>query len=87
MTAFQEQTKLNQKHTLFGQLFSTVSSHSHLAVQLDSKLTWADHVTDTASKSSKVLGMIKRTLNPFKPVVKETAYMLIRLKLEYSSLI
>ena len=55
-------------------------------VKLDSKLTWTNHVTDITSKSSKYLGMIKRTLGPCKPEVKQTAYnMLIRPKLEYSS--
>ena len=41
------------------------------------------HITDITSKSSKVLGMIKRTLGPCKPDVKETAYnMLVWSKLE-----
>ena len=74
------------KYLLSGQPSSTVSSHSYLGVKLDSKLTWTNHVTDITSKSSKCLGMIKRTLGPCKPEVKRTAYnMLIRPKLEYSS--
>ena len=74
------------KYSLSGQPLSTVSSHSYLGVKLDSKLTWTNHVTDITSKSSKFLGMIKRTLGPCKPEVKQTAYnMLIRPKLEYSS--
>ena len=74
------------KYSLSGQPLSTVSSHSYLGVKLDSKLTWTNHVTDITSKSSKCLGMIKRTLGPCKPEVKQTAYnMLIRPKLEYSS--
>ena len=62
------------KYSLSGQPLSTVSSHSYLGVKLDSKLTWTNHVTDITSKSSKVLGMIKRTLGPCKPEVKQTAY-------------
>ena len=74
------------KYSLSGQPLSTVSSHSYIGVKLDSKLTWTNHVTDITSKSSTVLGMIKRTLGPGKPEVKQTAYnMLIRPKLEYSS--
>ena len=74
------------KYSLSGQPLSTVSSHSYLGVKLDSKLTWTNHVTDITSKSSKCLGMIKRTLGPCKPEVKQTAYnMLIRPKLEYYS--
>ena len=65
---------------------STVSSHPYLGIQLDTKLTWTNHITDITSKSSKVLGMIQRTLGPCKPNVKETAYnMLVRPKLEYAS--
>ena len=74
------------KYLLFGQPLSTVSSHLYLRVKLDSKLTWTNHITDIASKSLKVLGIIKRTLSSRKPEVKQTAYnMLIRPKLEYSS--
>ena len=74
------------KYSLFGQPLSTVSSHSYLGVKLDSKLTRTNHITDITSKSSKVLGMIKQTLGPCKPEVKQTAYnMLIWPKLEYSS--
>ena len=59
---------------------STVSSHPYLGINLDTKLTWANHITDIASKSSTVL-----TLGPCKPDVTETAYnMLVRPKLEYA---
>ena len=69
------------KYSLSGQPLYTVSSHS--GKKLDSILTRTNHVTDI---SSKFLGMIKRTLGPCKPEVKQTAYnMLIRPKLEYSS--
>ena len=61
-------------------------SHSYLGIKFDTKLTWANHISDIASKSSKDLGMIKRTLGPCKPDVKETAYnMLVRPKLEDAS--
>ena len=52
----------------------------------NAQLSWAKHITEITSKSSKVLGMVKRTLGPCKPEVKDTAYnMLVRPKLEYAS--
>ena len=73
-------------YSLCGVPPSTVSSHPYLGIKLDTKLSWANHITDLASKSSTVLGMIKRTLGPCKPDVKETAYnMLVRPKLDYAS--
>ena len=76
----------SHQYSLFGQPLSKVTSHAYLGVKLDSKLFWAKHITEITTKSSKVLGMVKRTLGPSKPEVKDTAYnMLVRPKLEYAS--
>ena len=69
-------------YSLFGHPLSKVASHSYPGVKLDSKLSWAKHITEITSKSAKVLGMVKLNLGPCKPAVKDTAYnMLVRPKL------
>ena len=76
----------SHQYSLFGQPLSKVTSHAYLGVKLDSKLSWAKHITEITTKSSKVLGIVKRILGPCKPEVKDTAYnMLVRPKLEYAS--
>ena len=77
-------TKPNShQYSLFGHPLSKVASHAYLGVKLDSKLSWAKYITEITTKSSKVLGMVKRTLGPCEPEVKDTAYsMLVRPKLE-----
>ena len=79
----------SHQYSLFGHTLSKVASHAYLGVKLDYKLSWAKHITEITSKSSKVLGMVKRTLGPCncKPEVKDTAcnILLVRPKLEYTS--
>ena len=43
------------QYSLFGQPLSKVTSHAYLGVKLDSTLSWAKHITEITTKSSKVL--------------------------------
>ena len=74
--------------TISNQPISRVNHHPHiLGVTIDAKLSWSKYIQSTASKSAKTLGLLKRTLYPAKPKVKEAAYnMLVRPTLEYGSI-
>ena len=67
-------------YTISNQPMSRVNSHPYLSLTIDAKLSWTKHIQSTASESAKKLGLLKRTLYPTKPKVKEAAYnMLVRL--------
>ena len=67
----------SHQYSLFGQPPSKVASHAYRGVKLDSELSWAKHIIEITTKSSKVLGMVERTLGSYKPEVKDTAYNML----------
>ena len=67
-------------------LLETVDSHTYLGVEINNKLSWAEHISKTTSKANSVLGLLRRNLYSCSSKVKETAYTtLVRPKLEYCS--
>ena len=71
---------------MHGQVLEHVTSYDYLGVRLTSKLNWKEHCDKTSNKANRSLGLVKRTLKPCTPEVKERAYKaLIRPLLEYAS--
>ena len=71
-------------YTMNGKPLQTVNSHTYLGVEINHKLSWADHINTTTVKANKVLGLLRRNLYSCSAKVKETAYKtLVRPKLEY----
>ena len=65
-------------------VLQTVPNHTYLGVDINSKLSWADHINGITSKANRVLGLLRRNLYSCSPKVKEAAYKsLVRPRLEY----
>lgn len=63
-----------------------VTSYDYLGVRLTSKLNWKEHGDETSNKANRALGLVKRTLQPCTPEIKERAYKaIIRPLLEHAS--
>lgn len=67
-------------------VLQTVPNHTYLGVDINSKLSWADHINGISFKANRVLGLLRRNLYSCSPKVKEAAYKsLVRPRLEYCS--
>ena len=61
-------------YTIANQTISRVNYHPYIGVTINAKLSWTKHIQSTSSKSANTLGLLKRTLYPTKPKVKEAVY-------------
>ncbi|XP_072039069.1 uncharacterized protein [Amphiura filiformis] len=58
-----------------GQVLQQPNSNPYLGVQLDNKLNWGEHVTNTVNKANRTLGFLRRNLWFCPGEVKSTAYL------------
>eukprot|EP00057_Strongylocentrotus_purpuratus_P022897 XP_011677371.1 PREDICTED: RNA-directed DNA polymerase from mobile element jockey-like [Strongylocentrotus purpuratus] len=65
---------LTRYYIFCGQYLQQTSSHPYLGVEIDSKLTWANHVDNTAMKANRTLGFLRRNLWFCPGNVKAIAY-------------
>ena len=74
--------------TMMGQPVTSVTQPKYLGVELDSKLTWNEHISAITGKANSSLAFLRRNLyNCPKQIKTQTYYSLVRLYLEYACLV
>ena len=74
--------------TLHGSLIPQVSSHRHLGVIVNDRLTWCDHVQAIISKAAKHIGILRRYRKRLPALSIRHVYCLsVRPVLEYASIV
>ena len=62
----------------------TVKNHTYLGVELNNKLSWANHIQNVKTRANQILGLLRRNLYSCSSDVKSVAYKtLVRPRLEY----
>ena len=73
---------------MMGQPVTSVTQPKYLGVELDSKLTWNEHISTITGKANSSLAFLRRNLyNCPKQIKTQTYYSLVRLYLEYACLV
>ena len=73
-------------YDILGATLKRVTNHDCLGVTISSDINWLRHVKKNSNKSSRTLGLHKRTLSPYSQNVKSIAYkMLVCPQLEYAT--
>ena len=76
---------MHHQYFLDNTLLPLVGHHKHLGVWLESSLSWSYHISTICAKTSKVLGLIRRTFGSRNPVGIATACKVqVRPILEYA---
>ena len=76
--------KMIESHYHMGDsVLQTVSNHT-LGVEINNKLSWANHIQNVTSRANQILGLLRRNLYSCSPKVKDISYKaLVRPRLEY----
>ena len=74
-----------RKYSFSNTELEQVESVAYLGITLNNKMKFSEHVSNTASKASKLLGMARRNFWNCPKHVRETVYKtMVRPKLEYA---
>ena len=61
-------------YTMMGEPITSVTQHMYLGVELDSKLTWNEHISAVTGKANSSLGFLRKNLDNCPEQIKTQAY-------------
>ena len=76
---------VNYTYTMMGEPITSVTQHMYLGVELDSKLTWNEHISAITGKANSSLAFLRKNLDNCPEQIKTQAYYsLVWPHLEYA---